>query len=110
MDGGIQQGERAAVAAMYAEAAYVLPPGADIVKGLVAFEAFWKGAVGQLGDGKLTTIDLLPLGRTAAREIGTVTLRTKAQPPQEIVGKYLVVWRKIGRDWKLATDIWNTNK
>jgi ketosteroid isomerase-like protein len=52
----------------------------------------------------------LPLSRAAAREIGTVTLKTKAQPPQEIVGKYVVVWRKIGRDWKLATDIWNTNK
>jgi uncharacterized protein (TIGR02246 family) len=104
------KGDSAAVAAMYAEDAYVLPPGADIVKGRAAIEAFWKQAVGQLGDAKLTTLDVLPLGRTAAREIGTVTLKTKAQPPQEIVGKYVVVWRKVGRDWKLATDIWNTNK
>jgi uncharacterized protein (TIGR02246 family) len=104
------KGDAAAVAAMYAEDAYVLPPGADIVHGRAAIEAFWKGATQQLGDAKLTTIDVLPLGRTAAREIGTVTLKAKAQPPQEIVGKYVVVWRKIGRDWKLATDIWNTNK
>jgi uncharacterized protein (TIGR02246 family) len=104
------KGDSAAVAAMYAEDAYVLPPGADIVKGRAAIEAFWKQAVQQLGDAKLTTIDVLPLGRTAAREIGTVTLNTKAQPLQEIVGKYVVVWRRIGRDWKLATDIWNTNK
>jgi len=46
----------------------------------------------------------------AAREIGTVTLKTKSQPPQEITGKYAVVWRKVGGNWKLATDIWNTNK
>ena len=103
-------GDGAAVAAMYAEDAYVLPPGADIVKGRVAIEAFWKQAVQQLGDAKLMTIDVLPLGPSAAREIGMVTLKTKAQPPQEIVGKYVVVWRKIGRAWKLATDIWNTNK
>lgn len=103
-------GDGAAVAAMYAEDAYVLPPGADMVKGRAAIEAFWKQAVQQLGDAKLTTIDVLPLGRSAAREIGTVTLKTKAQPPKEIVGKYVVVWRRVGRDWKLATDIWNTNK
>jgi uncharacterized protein (TIGR02246 family) len=103
-------GDGAAVAAMYAEDAYVLPPGADMVKGRAAIEAFWKQTVQQLGDAKLTTVDVLPLGRSATREIGTVTLKTKAQPPQEIVGKYVVVWRKAGRDWKLATDIWNTNK
>ena len=103
-------GDSATIAAMYAEDAYVLPPGADIVKGRAAIEAFWKQAAQQLGDAKLTTIDVLPLGRSAAREIGTVTLKTKTQPPQEIVGKYVVIWRKNGRDWKLSTDIWNMNK
>lgn len=55
---------------MYTEDAYVLPPGADIVKGRAAIEAFWKQAVQQFGDAKLTTIDVLPLSRSAAREIG----------------------------------------
>src|SRR6266404_2433661 len=75
-----------------------------------AIEAFWRQAAQQMGDAKLTTLDGLPLGRNAAREIGTVSLKTKSQPPQEVVGKYAVVWRKIGGQWKLATDIWNTNK
>jgi len=104
------KGDARAVAAMYAEDAYVLPPGSDIVKGRAAIEAFWRQAAQQMGDAKLTTLDVLPLGRNAAREIGTVSLKTKSQPPQEIVGKYAVVWRKIGGQWKLATDIWNTNK
>jgi uncharacterized protein (TIGR02246 family) len=104
------KGDAQAVAAMYAEDAYVLPPGSDIVKGRAAIEAFWRQAAQQMGDAKLTTLDVLPLGRNAAREIGTVTLKTKSQPPQEVVGKYAVVWRKIGGQWKLATDIWNTSK
>jgi uncharacterized protein (TIGR02246 family) len=104
------KGDAAAVAAMYTEDAYVLPPGSDMVKGHAAIEAFWRQAAQQMGDAQLTTLDVLPLGRTAAREIGTVTLKTKSQPPQEITGKYAVVWRKIGGKWKLATDIWNTNK
>ena len=104
------KGDAAAVAAMYTEDAYVLPPGAEMVKGRTGIEAFWRQAAQQMGDAKLTTLDVLPLGRSAAREIGTVTLKTKSQPPQEIVGKYAVVWRKVGSKWKLATDIWNTNK
>jgi uncharacterized protein (TIGR02246 family) len=104
------KGEAATVAAMYTQDAYVLPPGAEIVKGRTAIEAFWRQAAQQMGDAKLTTLDVLPLGRTAAREIGTVTLKTKSQRPQEIVAKYAVVWRKVGGKWKLATDIWNTNK
>jgi len=104
------KGDAAAVAAMYTEDAYVLPPGAEMVKGRTGIEAFWRQAAQQMGDAKLTTLDVLPLGRSAAREIGTVTLKTKSQPPQEMVGKYAVVWRKVGGKWKLATDIWNTNK
>ena len=104
------KGDAAAVVALYTEDAYVLPPGSGMVKGRAAIEAFWRQAAQQMSDAKLTTIDVLPLGRSAAREIGTVTLKTKSQPPQEVVGKYAVVWRKVGRDWKLATDIWNTDK
>ncbi len=37
-------------------------------------------------------------------------VETKGPPPQEVTGKYLVVWEKIGNDWKLAADIWNDGK
>lgn len=104
------RGDAAAVAAMYAEDAYLLPPGHDMVKGHAAIEAFWKGAAQQLGNGKLVVIDVTPLGPRAAREIGTFSFETKAQPPQPVLGKYVVVWRKIGNRWLLATDIWNMNK
>jgi len=81
------KGDAAAVAALYTEDAYVLPPGAEMVKGRAAIEAFWRQAAQQMTDAKLTTIDVLPLGPEAAREIGTVTLKTKIQPPQEVAGK-----------------------
>jgi uncharacterized protein (TIGR02246 family) len=104
------KGDAAAIAAMYTADAYVLPPGSGVVKGHQAIEAFWRQAAHEMGDAKLTTVDVLPLGPRAAREIGTVTLETKAQPPQRIAGKYAVVWRKIRGHWLLATDIWNTDK
>jgi ketosteroid isomerase-like protein len=64
----------------------------------------------QDSDPKLTTLDVKPLGPSAAREIGTFSLETKGPTPEEVTGKYLVVWEKIGSDWKLAADIWNDGK
>ena len=81
-----------------------------MVKGRAAIEAFWRQAAQQMGDAKLTTVDVLPLGPRAAREIGTVSLKSKSQPPQEITAKYAVVWRKEGGQWKLLQDIWNSDK
>ena len=64
----------------------------------------------QVSDPKLTALDVKPLGSSAAREIGTFSLKTKGQMPKEVTGKYLVVWEKIGSDWKLAADIWNDGR
>jgi ketosteroid isomerase-like protein len=87
-----------------------MPPGAPMVKGRPAIEALWKGMAGEVTDPKLTALDVKMLGPSAAREIGTVTLKTKGQTPQEIAAKYVVVWEKVGGDWKLAVDIWNDMK
>ena len=48
-----------------------------MMKGRSAIQAFWKGAAEQLGDGKLTTVDVNPLGNEAAREIGTFRVSHK---------------------------------
>jgi hypothetical protein len=53
--------------------------------------------------------DVKPLGPAATREIGTFALKTKGPNPQEVTGKYVVIWEKVGNDW-LAADIWNDGK
>ena len=46
-DAAFNKGDAAALAAMYAEDAYVLPPGAEMVRGRAAIQDFWGGAVQQ---------------------------------------------------------------
>jgi uncharacterized protein (TIGR02246 family) len=104
------KGDAAAVAAMYTIDAYVLSDGSEMVKGRPAIEALWKQQMAGATVEKITTLDVKPLGGNAAREIGTVTMKTKAQPPQDVVIKYAVVWQKEGGQWKLLQDIWNMNK
>ena len=103
------KGDAAAVAAMYTIDAYVLPDGREMVKGRPAIEALWKQQMAGATVEKITTLDVRPLGGNAAREIGTATMKTKAQPPQDVVIKYAVVWQKEGGQWKLLQDIWNMN-
>jgi len=104
------KGDFAGVASLYTEDAIAFPPGSGMVKGRAAIEALWKSMAAQVSDPKLTTLDVKPLGPSAAREIGTYSLKTKGATPQEATGKYLVVWEKIGSDWRLAADIWNDGK
>ena len=104
------KGDSYGLSELYTEDAYVLPAGAEMVHGRQAIQGFWDNAMKQLGDGRLTTVDVQPLGTDAAREIGTFSFKTRGHEPQEVEGKYVVVWRKVNDQWKLATDIWNMNK
>lgn len=103
-------GDFSGIASLYSTDAIAFPPGSAMVKGRAAIEAMWKSMAEQVTDPKLTTVDVKPLGSSAAREIGTFVLKTKGSAPQEVSGKYVVVWEKVGDDWKLATDIWNDGK
>jgi uncharacterized protein (TIGR02246 family) len=104
------KGDFAGVASLYTTDATAFPPGSAMVQGGAAIGAMWKSLAEQVSDPKLTTLDVKPLGPSAAREIGTFSLKTKGPTPKDVTGKYVVVWEKIGSDWKLAADIWNDGK
>jgi uncharacterized protein (TIGR02246 family) len=104
------KGDFAGVASLYTEDATAFPPGSPMVKGRAAIGAMWKTMAEQVTSPQVTTLDVKSLGPSAAREIGTFSLKTKGATPQEVTGKYVVVWEKVGGDWKLAADIWNEGK
>ncbi|MGC2318517.1 MAG: SgcJ/EcaC family oxidoreductase [Bradyrhizobium sp.] len=104
------KGDFAGVASLYTTDATAFPPGSAMVQGGSAIGAMWKSMAEKVGDPKLTTLDVKSLGPSAAREIGTFSLKTKGPSPQEVTGQYVVVWEKVGNDWKLASDIWNDGK
>ena len=104
------KGDFDGVASLYTADATAFPPDSAMVKGRAAIGAMWKGVAEQMTDPKVTTIEVKRLGPAAAREIGTFSLKTKDATPKEVTGKYVVIWQKVGKDWKLATDIWNEGK
>jgi uncharacterized protein (TIGR02246 family) len=76
------KGDFAGVASLYTDDATAFPPGSSMVKGRAAIGAMWKGLAEQATDPKVTTLDVKPLGPSAAREIGTFSLKTKGATPQ----------------------------
>ena len=102
----VTRGDAAAVAALYTDDAWLLPPGAPMIRGKAGIEVFWKTQFEQVAAIDLTAVDVAPLGENSAREVGRFGLRRKGHP-DVTAGKYLVVWRRLGDAWYLEVDTFN---
>ena len=100
------KGDAAAIAALYATDATVLPPGGPITTGRAAIQTFWQAALGGLQKPQLKVLAVTTSGNIA-REIGELTAEVGGKP---FAGKYVVVWKKVGSAWLIDTDIWNANQ
>lgn len=94
---------------LYAENAKVFPPNGAIVEGRKNIQDFWKGAIDSgIAKFELTTTEFEKAGNTAY-EVGNYTL-FNADGKSIDDGKYIVIWKKIGKNWFLFRDIWNSNR
>ncbi len=101
-------GNAAGIAKMYAKGAKLMPPNAAILKGK-GITTFWQGALEMGIKGvKLKSREVEVMGSTAI-EVGTYVL-SGADGDAVDEGKYLVVWKKDGKAWKLYRDIFNTSR
>lgn len=100
-------GDTARVASLYTEDAVLLAPNAPMARGRQEIKAFFDGMVAQMGLPKLQLItkQVEEHGDTAW-EVGVYTMTLQGVSDE---GKYIVVWKRQGDDWKLAADIWNTD-
>lgn len=99
----------AGMAARYAADAQLLPTGSEIIKGSAAIQAFWQGAIdaGPATSAKFTTLEAEQHGDTAI-EVGQAEMFDAQKKLLDTV-KYIVIWKRVGGEWKMHRDIWNTN-
>lgn len=97
-----------AVGRFYTDDALLLPPNADVVRGTGAIAEFWQS----MFDRGVTsvTLDSMDVDEMSDVAVEVGRYRVMAGGALADQGKYLVVWKHQGGQWKLYRDIWNTNQ
>ena len=99
-----------ALANAYTTDAKILPPGAGIIAGRESIKKRWtipatvKILLHEIHPEEITVVGDI------AYDVGHYNGKTKRADGSEVEwkGKYLIVWKKIGDDWKIYADAWNT--
>jgi ketosteroid isomerase-like protein len=104
-------GNAAKVAAHYTADATFMPPNEPMVKGRANIQAWFQKHM----DAGAITLKLQPvesrISGDLAFEAGTFSfgVKPKTGQPANDTGKYIVVLRKEGNDWKISHDIFNSD-
>ncbi|NBO10866.1 MAG: DUF4440 domain-containing protein [Methylophilaceae bacterium] len=109
-DAAFNAKDAAAVAAMYDDAAAVIPAGAEQVSGKAAILAFWTNTIGQgIIDHKLALIEAFESGDMAfQRGLWSAAVVNEKGERQTFKGNvHLVYRRQADGAWKALTHIWN---
>lgn len=102
------RGDAGAIADLYTEDAMLLPAGSDFVKGREAIRQYWQSAMDAgIRSVRLTILEIEDYAETAVTT-GEYTLSSADGQPKDN-GKYMVVWKQQGHDWKMYRDIWTTS-
>ena len=104
--------DAAGIAALYAEDGAVMPPNAPIGKGRAAIEQAWAAMMQTPGFDLTITPEQILVSSSGDMALDRGTYGLTVAPDgttQTDTGKYVVVWRKIGGEWKAAADIFNSD-
>lgn len=104
----VAAGDMKAAADMYSAKPLLMAPNMPSAKSKSKIAAFWAGAA-EMGvkSATLKTGELETEGDTAI-EVGTYRLAGAKNKTLD-TGKYIVIWKKEGKEWKIHRDIFNSN-
>jgi uncharacterized protein (TIGR02246 family) len=107
-------GDAKAIAAMYTEDAIEMPPDQPPVKGRAAIEAFFQKQFATMkpAEFSINHIEAKTMG-DAGYDVGTYqqsVMLPGAKEPMKMSGKFTVVLKRAGGDWKIAYLIFNTDQ
>jgi uncharacterized protein (TIGR02246 family) len=104
----IGKGDAAAIAQLYTANAQAFPPNGDAVSGRDAIQKMWADVLATgIKGAKFQTVEVETF-RDTAIEVGTYELTGEGGKHLDH-GKYIVVYKREGNDWKLHRDIWNSS-
>ena len=106
-ENALNAGDIDGIVALYTEDCVLMPPNAEMAKGHAGARASFVGMVDAGLMGNIDTVTVAAAGDIGHRT-GTYSLQT-ADGTVVDQGKYTDTWRKVGGEWKMASDIWNSD-
>ena len=109
----VKSKDAAGIAELYAEDGAVMPPNAPVGKGRAAIQQTWASMMNTPGFNLTFTPEQIVLSSSGDMALDRGTYQLTIAPSgkaQNDTGKYVVVWRKIGNEWKAAADIVNSDR
>src|SRR4029453_16629176 len=103
--------DAAGIAELYANDGAVMPPNAPVGKGRTAIQQTWASMMQTPGFDLTFVPEQIIVSSSGDMALDRGTYRLAVAPDgtaQTDTGKYVVVWRKIGSEWKAAADIFNS--
>lgn len=104
--------DAAAIAALYTDDGAVMPPNGPIGKGHAAIQQTWASMMGTPGFDLTFVPEQIIVSSSGDMALDRGTYKLAVAPGGKAMtdtGKYVVVWRKIGGEWKAAADIFNSD-
>ena len=104
--------DAAGIANLYAEDGAVMPPNAPAGKGRTAIQQTWASMLQTPGFDLTFVPEQIAVSSSGDMALDRGTYRLSVAPngtAQTDTGKYVVVWRKVGSEWKAAADIFNSD-
>jgi uncharacterized protein (TIGR02246 family) len=99
------------VVAAYAEDAVYLPPHHEAVHGRDAIREYLKAPLSHGVSDLAFDVTYIKQQGPVAWDVGTYRMSVPAEDgtTKEDHGKYLTVWRRIGKNWLIAADSWSSD-
>ena len=108
----IKSKDASAIAQMYTEDGAFMPPNATIGKGRSAIQQNWAGMMNTSGFELTFAPEQILVSSSGDMALDRGIYHLTVAPDgtkHNDTGKYVVVWRKVGGEWKAATDIINSD-
>lgn len=104
-------GEMDGVVAAYAEDAVYLPPHHEAVHGRDAIREYLRGPLSHGVSDLAFAVTYIKQQGPIAWDVGTyrMTIPQEDGTKKEDHGKYLTVWRRVGKGWLIAADAWSSD-